>query len=192
MGSYNRDGFSDKFNPKKYELEKIQSAELRVLIEKHKSAGMLGSSAFYDQRMEMRKKHFRDFIELAINSFIGSIYNKTKIDDEDKNAFEKELNEIATSFIEREINSLKAVMVSYGNLMDSTVVIESAKAYEKQLATVKTDTIKLLSGKIAKHNSREFSSANAKKESPWKKYIALIIIGTIMTVICATILYLIL
>jgi hypothetical protein len=192
MGSYNKDKFSSKFNPKKYELEKSQSSELRVLIEKHKSAGTLGSSAFYDQRMEMRKKHFRNFIELAINSLTGSILHKTKIDEEDKNAFEKELSEISTSFIEREINSLKAVMVSYGNLIDSTIVMESAKAYEKQLTAVKIDTIKLLAVKIEKHNNGEFGSGNTRKESSWKKYRALIIMGFIIAVICVIVLYFIL
>jgi len=192
MGSFNREKFDDSFNPKKYELDKKQSTEMRSLLDKHKSAGTTGSASFYDSRIEMRKRHFSNFIELAVNSLAGSISHKVMIDDSDREEFEVVLNEISMNFLELEKNSLKASMVSHGNTVDSLIVTESVKAYEKQLAAIKTDSIKLLDRIIANHNNGLFENKSGKKEVAWKKYTMLIIIALVLTAICFTVLYLVL
>lgn len=193
MSSFNKEKFESGFNPKKYELEKTQAAELRTLIEESKLANTLGSSAFYDRRIEMKKQHYKDLIELAILSLVGSLPFKIKVDDGDRKAFEEILKELSTSYLEREKASLKAAMVSYGNTIDSAIVIESVKAYEKQLTAVKISTLELLTVKITDHNSGKFGSdIEVDKGSHWKKYSVLIIIGIVSVVLIATVLYFIL
>jgi hypothetical protein len=191
MSSFNKEKFESGFLPKKYELEKNQSSELRLLIDKYKSANELGSAEFYDRRIELKKRQYKDFIELAINSLIGTIAFKIKIDDEDKKAFEEILTEISTTYIEHEKSSLKAAMVSYGNTIDSILVTETLKAYEKQLASVKISSMEHLSMKIAnhEHNVNIGSLDEVKKEVSWKKYSVLIIIGIITVAICIAVLY---
>jgi hypothetical protein len=193
MSGFNREKFESGFNPQKFELEKKQSSEMRALIDKHKSADTLGSASFYDQRIEMKKRQYKNFIELAINSFEASMPYKGKIDDDDRKAFESVLNEIATGYLEREKSSLKSAMISYGNTIDSEIVGASVKAYEKQLTAVKISTLELVQVKIESHNNGKLSSAgNVKDENAFKKYFALIVIGLVMAAIIITILYLVL
>jgi hypothetical protein len=193
MGSFNKEKFESGFNPKKFELEKTQAAELRAFIENAKTAKTFGTSAFYDRRIEIKKKQFKDFIELAILSLVGSIPFKIKIDNEDKEAFEKILNELSTSYLELAKNSMKASLVSYGNTIDSVIVTESVKAYDKQLTAVKISTLQILPAKIADHNSGKFGSeVEIESGNRWKKYSVLIIIGIILVAVCVSVLYLVL
>ena len=194
MGSFDKDKFDSGFLPKKYELEKTQASELRSLIDKYKSANKLGSSEFYDRRMEMKKRQFKDFIELAINSLIGTIAFKTKIDDGDIKTFEGILTELSTSYVEHEKVILKTAMISYGNTDDSPIVTETVKAYEKQLTAIKISTLEQLPIKITNHenNVKIGSAGEFKNEGSWKKYSALIIIGIVIIIICVIVLYLIL
>ena len=193
MGSFDKEKFDSGFNSKKFELEKTQSAEMRALIDKYKSANKLGSSEFYDRRIEMKKRHFKDIIELAIYSLVGSIPYKIKIDDDDRKAFEEILKDISTSYLEREKSSIKAAMVSYGNTIDSAIVTESVKTYEKQLTAIKISTLELLPIRIADHNNMKSGGlVHADKGGAWKKYTVLIIIGIIIVAICIAVLYFIL
>ena len=194
MGSFDKEKFETGFLPKKYELEKTQASELRSLIDKYKSLNKLGSPEFYDRRIEMKKRQFKEFIELAINSLIGTIAFKTKIDDGDIKTFEEILTELSTSYLEHEKAILKTAMISYGNTDDSPIVTETVKAYEKQLSAVRISTMEQLTIKITNHenNVKIGSAGEFKNEGSWKKYNALIIIGIIVVVLCITVLYFIL
>jgi hypothetical protein len=193
MGSFDKDKFEGGFNRKKRELEKTQTKEVSALLVKNKLADTINFSSFFDRRIEMNKRHYKDIIELAIYSLIGSIPFKIKIDDDDRNAFEEILKEISTSFLEQEKCSLKAAMVSYGNSIDSNIVSESIKEYEKQISDVKISAMELLTVRITDHNNiKSCSGGEVENEQAWKKYSALIIIGIIIVIICVVVLFFIL
>jgi hypothetical protein len=193
MGSFDKEKFEASFNPKRFELEKIQSSELRSLIDKHRSTNTLDTSSFYDRRIEMKMRHLKDIIDLATHTLIGSIAFKTKIEDDDKIDFEAILKEIFSNYVEHEKSSIKAAMVSDGNVIDSDIVTESVKAYEKQLGAVMSTALEMLPTKIINHNNnlKLGSAAEVKVEASWKKYSALILIGIVVVVVCLIVLYLI-
>jgi hypothetical protein len=193
MGSFDREKFYSGFNYKKFELEKIQAAETRALINKNGAADILDSSSFYDQRIDLKKRQFKDLIELAIYSLVGSIPFKSGIDEEDGKAFNEIVIDISKGFLDHESDILKTSMVSRGNTIDSAKVTETLKAFEKQLNTVRSNTLELLPVKINEHNKiMPGSGGEVEKGQKWKKYSALIIIGIIVIIICAVVLYLIL
>jgi len=191
MGSFDKEKFETSFNPKRFELEKIQSTELRSLIEKNRLTNTLDTSAFYDRRIEMKMRHFKDIIDLATHTLTGSIAFKTKIEDDDKKDFEAILKEIYSNYVEHEKNSIKAAMVSYGNVIDSDIITESVKTYDKQLGAVMTTALEMLPTKIINHNNnlKLGSGAEVKIEASWKKYSALILIGIVVVIICLIVLY---
>jgi hypothetical protein len=193
MASFDKEKFNNGFNLKKFQLEKNQAAEMRSLIDINRSSGTLDSTSFYDQRIEMKKRHFKDIIELTINSLIGSIPFKAKIDEEDGKAFEEILKEISSAYVEREKSTFKVAMVSYGHTLDSQFVAESLKTFEKQLIAVKTGLLDNLQIKITDHNNIKSNRiGDVEKGQKWKKYTALIIIGLIIVIICIAVLYFIL
>jgi hypothetical protein len=193
MGSFDKEKFEGGFNPKKRELEKTQTKEVSALLDKDKLADTLNFSIFFDRRIEMNKRHYKDIIELAIYSLIGSIPFKIKIDDDDRKTFKEILKEISTSYLEQEKNSLKTAMVSYGYTIDSAIVTESITEYEKQLTAIKISAMELLPVKIKDHNDiKPGSGTEVETEQAWKKYSTLIIIGIIIVVICVAVLFFIL
>jgi hypothetical protein len=192
MGSFDKEKFYSGFNYRKFELEKEQAAETRALVNKNSAANALDSSSFYDLRIELKKRQFKDLIELAIYSLVGSIPFKARIDEEDRKAFNEILLDVSKGFIDRESDIFKASMVSHGNTIDGAKVTESLKAFEKQLIAVRINTLELLPLKITEHNNiKPGSTGEIEKGQKWKKYSALIIIGIIVVIICAVVLYLI-
>lgn len=184
MSSFDKDKFETGFKPKLNELEKIQAAELHSLVEKFRASDSLKGTTFYDHRNEMRMRHFKDILDLATHALIGSIPFKSKIDEEETNEFKEILKEIFTSFWEHEQNSLKSIMVSYD---------ETVNTYEKNLNAVFNSALELLPLKIKNHNKyiKIGNAADIVYEKPWKKYSALIVIGFVVVILCIIVLYLI-
>jgi len=187
MSDFNREKYNRLFRTKMFELDAKQSKEFKILIGINNNN--LNSSKFLKARLELKETHFKERLNVIIESLLGSVSENSMIDDSDKKIF---LELVTTKgYIEQEKNGLRSALISYGLTPPNAIIDENLKALENHLNSILFNARDILELAIDDHNKNIKPVLESKSVGFWNRYGKDIIIGIIVTVIGGVILFLI-
>ena len=186
MSDFNREKYNRLFRAKLFELDAKQSKDFKILIGINNNN--LNSSKFLKARLELKETHYKERLNVIIESLLGSVSENSLIDENDKKTFLEIVS--AKGYIEQEKNGLRSALISYGLTPPNAIIDENLKALENHLNSILFNAKDILELAIDDHNKNIKPVLEHKGVGFWNRYGRDIIIGILVTVIGGVILFL--